>query len=113
MDISWFMHILNETIARKANAEDNCNGRFWEGRFKSQTLFDESVPAACMTYIDLNPIRAGMAKTPERSDHTSIQKRLSTAQKAAQPNHPQQATTHCLSLQGTPEKIYRKVCPFG
>jgi len=70
------MKVLNENIARRANKEDECSGHFWEARYKSQALLDEKAALSAMTCVDLNPIRAAIATTPETSDHTSIKLRL-------------------------------------
>lgn len=74
--LSWFMRFLNEYIARAANKEDDVKGRFWESRFKCQVLLDTAAIAGGMVYVDLNPIRARIAQTPEDSDFTGIQQRI-------------------------------------
>jgi len=77
--ISWFMRCLNQPIARRANLEDNCTGKFWESRFTSQALKTEEALLSCMAYVDLNPVRSGIAASPETSSHTSIQERIQPA----------------------------------
>jgi hypothetical protein len=88
--LSWFMKCLNEPIARQANAEDNVTGHFWQSRFYSQALLDESAVLSIMAYVDLNPIRASIAETPETSDYTSVQQRIEEWQrrKAAKSEEP-------------------------
>ena len=75
-DLSWFMKNLNEYIARKANAEEDVRGHFWESRYKCQALLDEQAVLTAMAYVDLNPVRAAMADVPEESEHTSIKQRV-------------------------------------
>jgi len=75
-NLSWLMRCLAEPIARQANSEDHCKGRFWEGRFKAQRLCDERALLAAMAYVDLNPVRAGIAEGLEDSAHTSLLARM-------------------------------------
>jgi hypothetical protein len=70
------MRFLNHPIACRANQEDHCRGHFWEARYKSFALLDETAVIACMAYVDLNPIRAMTAVSLAGSDHTSIKQRL-------------------------------------
>jgi hypothetical protein len=74
--LSWFMRFVNEPLARIANKEDDCKGRFWEGRFKSQRLLDEDAILATMIYVDLNPVRAGIVQSARTALHTSLRRRL-------------------------------------
>jgi REP element-mobilizing transposase RayT len=74
--LSWFMRCLAEPIARRANREDECKGRFWEGRYKCQVLCDERALLAAMAYVDLNPIRAGITERLDASAHTSVRERV-------------------------------------
>lgn len=76
-NLSWLMRCLVEPIARRANREDGCKGRFWEGRYKCQALCDKRAILTAMAYVDLNPIRAGMTNRLETSTYTSAAERIS------------------------------------
>ena len=78
-NLSWFMRYLNEPLARRANREDGCTGRFWQGRFRSEALLDDGAVLAAMAYVDLNPVRAGMVESAEKAKHTGLARRLDTA----------------------------------
>ena len=74
--LSCFMQHLKQPIARRANEEDGCEGHFFEQRFYSGALLSEKAVLAAMAYVDLNPVRAKLARRLEQCQHTSISARL-------------------------------------
>ena len=74
--ISWFMRLLCQKIARRANREDQVTGKFFESRFRCQALLDDEAVLACSLYVDLNVVRADKAETPEESRYTSAYERI-------------------------------------
>ena len=75
-NLSWFMRYVNEPLARRANREEGCSGRFWQGRFHSEVLLDEGALWAALVYVDLNPVRAGVVEQPHEAEHTGLARRL-------------------------------------
>ena len=79
-DISWWMRLVCQRIATRANHEDGEVGKFWQSRFRAVRLLDEESLLACAAYVDLNPIRAALAETLGESDFTSVQRRIQSLQ---------------------------------
>ena len=84
---SWLLRLVKQEVSRRANAEDGCTGNFWEKRFTGVALLDAAAILACMVYVDLNPLRAGMVKEPEVSLFTSIRHRVARVRAGVRGDH--------------------------
>lgn len=78
--ISWFMRLLLQPIAKRANKEDEKRGRFFAERFGCTKIENEAGLLACSMYVALNPIRAGMADRPDQYRFTSVYERIKSHQ---------------------------------
>ena len=106
-DLAWWMRLLCQKIATRANHEDREMGKFWQSRYRAVRLLDEQALFACAAYVDLNPIRAGLAQTLEESDFTSVQRRIQSLQQEIAIN--QDNTVH--EPIGTIEESVREATP--
>ena len=97
-DVSWWMRLLNQRVAQRANCEDQAKGRFFEDRFKGIPVIDEESVLACAVYVDLNWIRACMAETLEQSDYTSCQRRIAALKTDTHPTELNEGAKHRRKL---------------
>ena len=63
--MSLMMQSVGRSYVRYFNKRHNRSGTLWEGRYKSSLIDSEAYLLTCMAYIDLNPVRAGLAESAE------------------------------------------------
>ena len=71
-DLSKFMADLNRYFALYMNKKNNTSGHFWSDRFYSTILEGDEALLNCMTYVDLNAIRAGIVNMPDQYEYGTI-----------------------------------------
>ena len=62
--ISLMMQYTGRRYVPYINHSYGTSGTIWEGRYKSSMIHDEEYLLTCMRYIELNPVRANMVKSP-------------------------------------------------
>ena len=102
------MQTLGRRYVRWFNDRHERSGTLWEGRYRASLVDSESYLLACMRYIELNPVRAGMVRHPRDYRWSS---HAANALGAADPL----VTPHpvYLALRATmPERLsaYRRLC---
>ena len=78
--LSEFMKALKQPIAYRANQESKTDGHFWSNRFYSGAILSEEALLTVMAYVDLNPVRAKMARRIEDSINTGLYQRVRAAE---------------------------------
>ena len=79
--LSEFMREIKVGFARYYNRRHNRQGYFWGDRFKSMIVENGETLVNCLTYIDLNPLRAGLVNRPEDYRWSSLGYHLQTKNK--------------------------------
>lgn len=64
-NLAYFMKHISQRYGQYINNHYNRSGTLWEGRFKSSPISTDSYLLGCSRYIEMNPVRAGIVKTPE------------------------------------------------
>jgi putative transposase len=60
------MHAVNRRYVHPVNRREERTGSLWEGRYRAAAIDSEDYFLACLRYIELNPVRAGISADPAR-----------------------------------------------
>jgi REP element-mobilizing transposase RayT len=74
--VSRFVQELKQTFSRWYNKKHDRKGYLWEGRFKGVIVYQGEAQLICSSYIELNPVRAGLARLPEDYRWSSLGMRM-------------------------------------
>jgi putative transposase len=71
--IPQLMQAVGRRYVRNYNLRHARTGTLWEGRYRSTLIQAERYLVACMVYMDLNPVRAGLVAEPAEYPWSSFQ----------------------------------------
>ncbi len=74
--LSNFMHDLNRTYTRYFNNKHKKVGHLWQGRFRSMVITKDKYLIDCLSYIEMNPLRANLVKRPSEYPWNSYNARV-------------------------------------
>jgi putative transposase len=62
--LALVMQAVGRRYVRQFNRRHNRTGTLWEGRYRASLIQEDRYLLACLRYIEMNPVRAGMAEQP-------------------------------------------------
>ncbi|MDH4048654.1 MAG: transposase [Gammaproteobacteria bacterium] len=78
--ISHLMRRLSARHGRRINRLEQRTGTLWSGRFKSSLIDTDRYLMACLRYVELNPVRAGIADRPDEYPWSSYAERIGSVE---------------------------------
>ncbi len=75
-DVAKIMQGLNQTYTIWFNEKYKKVGHLWQGRYKSMLIQKNKYMLECIEYVEFNPIRANISKSPFEYRWSSWQERL-------------------------------------
>lgn len=74
MQISKYMHKVNEIYAMEYNRQNNRVGHVFRDRYKSEYIFDREYLIKCIKYVHMNPVKSNIVEKDYEYLYSSCKK---------------------------------------